>query len=95
MEYNSEIQNPILYKSSRYEANKKYYNSHKHKAHRLSLLFAVKTKGRIPSLATVEKYSLEIGEIVQKWREYKSTKSSGEIPPLKIMKFEVLLLNMV
>ena len=95
MEYNSEIQNPILYKSSRYEANKKYYNSHKHKAHRLSLLFAVKTKGRIPSLATVEKYSLEIGEIVQKWREYKSTKSPGEIPPLKIMKFEVLLLNMV
>ena len=52
-------------KSSRYETNKKYYNSHKLKARRLSLLFAVKTRGRIPTLASVEKYSLEIGEIVQ------------------------------
>jgi hypothetical protein len=38
---------------------------------------------------------LQIGEIVQKWREYKATKAPGEIPPLKIMKFEALLLNMV
>ena len=96
MEFNSELQKPIqVSKSNRYETNKKYYNSHKLKAHRLSLLFAVKTRGRIPTLASVEKYSLEISEIVQKWREYKSTKAPGEIPPLKIMKFEALLLNMV
>lgn len=90
MEPNSEVS-----KSSRYATNKKYYNSNKLKAHRLSLLFAVKTRGRIPTLQSVEKYSLKIEEIVQKWREYKSTKLPGEIPSLKLMKFEALLLNMV
>ena len=59
----------------------------------MSLLFAVKTRGRVTTLASVEKYSLDIGEIVQKWREYKATKAPGEIPPLKSMKFQALLLN--
>ena len=82
----NEIQNPK--QSNRYETNKKYYNSHKLQAHRLSLLFAVKTRGRIPTLSSVEKYSLKIEEIVEKWREY-HTDDRGSGPPGMLRTFEL------
>ena len=84
-----------MQKSSRYHANKKYYSLNKNNAHKLSLLFAGKTRGRVPNLKTVEKYDITIAELVEKWRIYKSTKSHDEIPPLKIMKLQALILNMI
>ena len=77
------------------EADKKYYDTHKFANHRAAVLLAVKHKGRVPKLQSIQKYNIEIQELVDKWREFCATKNREDIRPLKIMKFQALLLNMV
>ena len=76
----------------RYISNRKYYEKNKSKSHRSSLLYAVKLKGRIPSLASVQKYDIDIKELVCKWREYMYCK---DVSPVRLMKFQCLLINMI
>lgn len=73
--------------------NKMYYEENKHQNHRASLLCAVQHKGRVPKLASIEKYNITIEELVPKWRAY--CKSHDDIRPLKILKFQTLVMNMI
>ena len=78
----------------RYISNRKYYEKNKSKSHRSSLLYAVKLKGRIPSLASVQKYDIDIKELVCKWRAY-CKDLLVDVSPVRLMKFQCLLINMI
>jgi len=98
-----ETENPIVndmetestgkVRGSRYECNRKYYLKHTHESLRSTLLHTVKTKGRIPSMQTVEKYNLEPEELIRAWRLYKN--NTNIICSLKEMKFKVLIHNIL
>ena len=75
--------------------NRHFYEEHKEQNHRASLLCAIEHKGRVPKLVSVEKYNILIEELVPKWRAYCASKPREEIRPIKIMKMQTLLLNMV
>ena len=77
------------------EADQKYYDTHKYANHRAALLFAVKKKGRVPKLQSIQKYNIDVAELIGKWREFCATKNREDIRPLKILKFQALLLNML
>ena len=75
-------------------ANKRYYQQNKLQSHRSSLLNNVKAKGRVPFLKSVKHYNISIFEIIQKWREYK-TSVKDNVPPVKELKMKALILNMI
>ena len=79
---------------TRQEINHKYYVNNKFISHRNTLLFDIKSKGRIPTLNSIKKYSIEIQEVVKNWRIFKEKQTEG-IKDLKIMKFQALVLNMI
>ena len=78
----------------RWERNRKYYLKNTHQSLRSTLLHNIKTNGRIPSEATVKKYSLHVDELIKNWRLYKE-KVGCELSLLKKMKFEVLIVNLL
>ena len=80
-------------KNARYERNRKYYLKHTFESLRSTLLHNVKSKGRIPSISTVEKYNLKPEELIREWRQYKENVS--DVDDLKKMKFKVLVSNML
>ena len=80
-------------KNARYERNRKYYLKHTWDSLRSTLLHNVKSKGRIPSLATVKKYNLLPEELIKEWRVYSENKP--DLDSLKKMKFKVLVSNML
>ena len=80
-------------KNPRYERNRKYYLKHTWESLRSTLLFNVKSKGRIPSMATVKKYNLLPEELIKEWRQY--NENISDVDPLKRMKFKVLISNML
>ena len=80
-------------KNARYERNRKYYLKHTFESLRSTLLHNVKSKGRIPSISTVEKYNLKPEELIREWRQYKENVSG--VDDLKKMKFKVLISNML
>ena len=82
-----------IQKNARYIRNRKYYLKHTHESLRSTLLHNVKKKGRIPSLVTVEKYSLTPEELIKEFRQYKE--NVPELDNLKKMKFRVLISNML
>ena len=86
----SENQIEVKQKNSRYERNRKYYLKHTSESLRSTLLHNVKSKGRIPSMKTVEKYKILPEELIKEWRVY-----SNVSDPLKRMKFKVLIGNML
>ena len=80
-------------KNARYKRNRKYYLKHTWESLRSTLLHNVKSKGRIPSMSTVEKYNLLPEELIQEWRVYSENKP--DLDSLKKMKFKVLISNML
>ena len=78
----------------RYERNRKYYLKNTYQSLRSTLLHNVKTHGRVPSIKTTEKYDLLPEELIQNWRVYKQ-KVGPHLNPIKKMKFEVLIVNLV
>ena len=83
----------VKVRGPRYERNRKYYLKHTHESLRSTLLHNVKSKGRIPSMATVKKYDLKPEELVKEWRLYKLNVSS--LCQLKEKKFKVLISNIL
>ena len=75
--------------------NRLFYEDHKNENHRASLLCAVQTRGRVPKLQSIQKYNIEIAELVDKWRHYCASRPREEIRPLKILKMQALIMNMV
>ena len=78
----------------RYERNRKYYLKNTHASLRSTLLHNIKTRGRVPSLKTTQKYGLLPEELMKNWRIYKENVDI-EISPLKKIKFGVLICNLV
>jgi hypothetical protein len=78
----------------RWERNRKYYLKNTHQSLRSTLLHNIKTNGRIPSEATVQKYSLQVEELIKNWRLYKENVGC-ELSPIKNMKFKVLIVNLL
>ena len=78
----------------RYERNRKYYLKNTHASLRSTLLHNIKTNVRIPSEPTSKKNSLTIEELIKNWRSYKQ-KVGCELSPIKKMKFEVLIVNLI
>ena len=78
----------------RYERNRKYYLKNTHASLRSTLLHNIKTRGRIPSIKTTQKYCLLPEELMKNWRIYKENVDT-EISPLKKIKFGVLICNLV
>ena len=92
IDHSQNIKDPKIRKQMN---NRKFYINHKDENHRSSLLCAVQKKGRVPKLESVTKYNIEIGELVNRWRAYCQSRPRDSIRPLKILKFQTLLLNMV
>ena len=82
-----------LARGPRYERNRKYYLKNNDASLRSTLLHNIKTRGRVPSLKTTQKYGLLPEELMKNWRIYKEKHT--EISPLKKMKFGVLICNLV
>ena len=80
-------------KKTRAEINHEYYVNNKFVSHRNSLLFDVRSKGRVPTLHSIKKYSIEIQELVKNWRIFKE--NTEDIKDLKILKFQALILNII
>jgi len=84
----------VITHGPRYERNRKYWLKNTEASLRSTLLHNVKSSGRIPSEATVKKYSLRIDELIKNWRIFKE-KVGCELSPIKKMKFEVLIVNLI
>ena len=82
-------------KNARYERNRKYYLKNTDANLRSTLLHNVKSSGRIPALKTLEKHKILVEDLVKNWRMYKESVGVDGIPPLKRMKFQVLISNLV
>ena len=80
-------------KKSRAEINHEYYVNNKLISHRNSLLFDIRSKGRVPTLHSIHKYNIKIEELVKNWKIFKE--NTEEIKDLKILKFQALVLNMI
>ena len=95
MDPNVQIENQTVERihGPRYERNRKYYLKHTYESLRSTLLHNVKSKGRIPSIATVNKYNLKPEELIKEWRIFRDHKS--EVSELKEIKFKVLISNML
>ena len=78
----------------RWERNRKYYLKNTHASLRSTLLHNIKTNGRIPSESIVQKYSLNVEELIKNWRLYKE-KVGDELCPIRKMKFNVLIINLI
>lgn len=91
---NPEIKEIVATRGPRWERNRKYYLKNTHQSLRSTLLHNIKTIGRIPSLQTVKKYSLQLTELILNWKIYKE-KVGCEMNPLKKKKFEVLIINLI
>ena len=86
---NLDVNHPV--RGARYERNRKYYLKNAEASMRSTLLHNVKTHGRVPASKTVEKYAITPAELIKNWRIYAS---HNHIPPLKNMKFAVLINNL-
>jgi hypothetical protein len=84
----------VITHGPRYERNRRYYLKNTHASLRSTLLHNIKSNGRIPSEATVKKYSLKLEELIKNWRLYKE-KVGCELSPIKKIKFEVLIVNLL
>ena len=80
-------------KKTRAEINHEYYVNNKFVSHRNSLLFDVRSKGRVPTLHSIKKYNIKIEELVKNWRIFKE--STEDIKDLKVLKFQALILNLI
>ena len=94
MQNMNETQEKVKIRGPRYERNRKYYLKHTHESLRSTLLHNVKSKGRIPSEATVKKYDLKAEELIKNWRLHKQNLGS-DLSDLKEMKFKVLIHNIL
>ena len=95
MENTNESNVPIQkVRGPRYERNRKYYLKHTHESLRSTLLHNVKSNGRIPSLATVQKYDLKPEELIKEYRIFKQNNAT-DVSEIKEMKFKVLIHNML
>ena len=77
---------------SRYERNRKYYLKNVEASLRSTLLHNVKSRGRIPSMKTVERYQISPEELLTKWRIYMS--NHIDVPTLKRVRFALLINNL-
>ncbi len=84
----------VLTHGPRYERNRKYWLKNVKASLRSTLLYNVKSNGRIPSNKTIKKYDLMPEELIKNWRFYKE-KIGEDMPPLKKLKFEILIRNML
>ena len=93
---NPENKEIVATRGPRWERNRKYYLKPgvRHASLRSTLLHNMKTNGRIPSDNTVKKYSLKVDELITNWRLYKE-KIGDDMPPLKKMKFDILIVNLI
>ena len=78
----------------RWERNRKYYLKNTHASLKSTLLHNIKTNGRIPSESIVNKYSLKLEDLIKNWRLYKE-KVGDELCPIRKMKFNVLMINLI
>ncbi len=92
-EMNEQNEN-VINRGPRYHRNRKYWLKNMTASLRSTLLHNVKTNGRIPSEATIKKYNLLPEELIKNWRIYKE-KIGDDMPPLKKLKFEILIRNML
>ena len=84
----------VTTRGPRYERNRKYWLKNIEASLRSTLLHNVKSNGRIPSNKTIKKYDLMPEELIKNWRFYKE-KIGEDIPPLKKLKFEILIRNLL
>ena len=80
------------YTKTRSQIQHQYYLNHKWMSHRNTLLFDVRSKGRVPNLHLVSKYEITIGELVKNFRIFKEKNACKD---LKLMKFQTLVLNII
>ena len=76
----------------RYERNRKYYLKNALASMRSTLLHNVKSKGRIPSMKTVDRYQISPEELLKNWRIYIS--NNINVPALKRVRFATLINNL-
>ena len=89
--HNETLDVNCIVKGTRYERNRKYWLKNREASLRSTLLHNVKSSGRVPASKTVEKYAITPEELLKNWRIYAS---NNHIPPLKSMKFAVLINNL-